>query len=183
VETLNKYHVIRGMVKTGDRLACHSHHLFGRMIRRVTGDFINHEAAIIRYSSFETRSVDLVDIIEAIEGGFIRQPFSEWLAKYPGVVFLHQLRPELENKRTAFGRELLKLRNRDYDWIDCGRCALGDVLANDEKVFCSEAYFLAGKNAGLPIPGDVDPTVAPVPGKEVDRLQWGLPPVCIKGNP
>lgn len=165
------YDDVRKLVDTGDRLSCHGFGPFSKVIRKFTGDYMNHEAMIIRYNEFAGEGVDIVDVIEAVKDGFMRQPFSQWLANYNGEVFLHLLKSEFIDKRSALGREALVLRGTPYDFEDCTRCAFGRVNADAAKMFCSEALFIIGKNAGLPLPAGME-RIAPVPGRQVDLLGW-----------
>jgi hypothetical protein len=172
---LTVYQAIREDIKTGDRISFHGESAFSRLIRRKTGDFINHEALVIRLTEFEGYGFeDSVYVIEAGEDGFIQQPLSQKLKAYEGQAFWNPLLDSIiryytEEIRKKLAAAALCMRGTPYDWggvIRRGFCE--NVELDTEKLFCSEALKAVGLKAGL----CAKTMIGPTPGKEVDDLKW-----------
>jgi hypothetical protein len=165
------YRKQRQKMRTGDRLEWRSDTVIGRLIRLVTRQRVNHTGMVIRFGSLEIlKDIDLVCTAEALEDGFHIQRLSRRLDGHRGQVWWHRLKARHLASSPLMGSWALSFAGIEYDFKSLFKQAVARVTASPELLFCSEAIFLVGKKAGLPVSPDIQ--VAPQPGEDMDRLGW-----------
>lgn len=169
-----KYSEIRDMIKTGDMLEWSSPSLLGKTIRFFTKQKVNHTSLAISFDDYFKDGINHKFVLEAESGGIELNLLSKLLKGYKGKCYWSQLKPEFDDKRFIIGRWALLQIGTKYDYTSLLKNAFCKVSAEAEKLFCSEYYYIALKEAGI-----VPATKAPRPG-EFEKYQVHLPAIEIE---
>jgi hypothetical protein len=156
--SLSLYHTWRQHIWTGDLLEWSSTTALGWLIRKFTGQDVNHSSLVVRYTSFDQ---ERVYILEAVAFGVYPNFLSRRLEAHKGQVYWLQLVPEYDGLRPDIAREAMKYVGIKYDYRSLIRQAVSRVSAEASAFFCSELCYQAGLEAGLPI----KQAYAPRPGE------------------
>jgi len=157
---LTKYESIKGGMKTGDCLLWASSSCLGWLIRKFSKATVNHASLVVRppdYQGLKDRRFQL----EALENGIVLRTLSTRLKEFKGQVWwlplkdIYRAEPTLDR----IGSWAFLQVGSKYDYNSLFKQAIGRVSADARKFFCSEFWFLACQQAGVPLTGK-----APRPG-------------------
>ncbi|MDA8141077.1 MAG: hypothetical protein M0036_20730 [Desulfobacteraceae bacterium] len=157
-----RYHIMRPYLEDGDVLEWSSHTALGWIIRRFTGQDVNHTGGVIRMRWYEGTAGDRVFTPEANERGMVLTYLSRELRKYKGRVYLLKLKPEMDNFRPKIVRAQLDMIGVPYDFGGLLANAFGRVSIDARRYFCSEGIASSFVEAGAikiqqkaPRPGEI----------------------------
>ena len=142
--TLDLYKKYQQKLRTGDLLSWSSDSVLGWMIRKFTRSDVNHSGMVIRFQDFEEASVPpssrrfTLEAIHGIELNLI----SRRLENYNGNVYWHALQERFDDKRPLLGAVSLQFAGVPYDYRSLFKNVLGKVLADANKLFCSEYVYI-----------------------------------------
>ena len=165
IGNLTRYIDVKDDMKTGDCLLWASSTCLGWLIRKFSKADVNHASLIVRppqYNGLIGRRFQL----EALENGIVLRLLSKRLIEFNGEVWWLPLKPIYQSDVTLdrIGSWAYQHVGTKYDYSSLFKQAIGRVSANAHKLFCSEFWFLACKQAGVPLTGK-----APRPG-DISKL-------------
>ncbi len=154
MNNLGVYEGIRHLMKTGDGLGFYNYSPIGKAIAwKTRGDGPlphSHWGGVIRlqeYEGLERRRFSL----EALSVGFYPDILSSYIKTYKGRIWWYPLQDEWDNKRQVIGEKALSLIGTKYDWKSFFSFALMQVSPEVRRLFCSEAWQIIYKEAGIPL--------------------------------
>jgi len=172
------YENVRDIIQTGDLLQWRSATALGWLIRKFSKAKDNHTGGAVLFKEYQGKERRRFTL-EALEHGYVLNLLSRRLGSHKGECYWHALKPEFRIFRVPIGIEMLKFCGVPYDYGSLFRQVFGHVSANARNLFCSEAIYLACRDAGCPIP-DEWITTAPQPGDMTALRLWDEIGVKIK---
>jgi hypothetical protein len=141
---LDRYHELKGQMKTGDLILWHTDSILGSAIQHFTKSNVNHAAMVITFQEYEGAAQRRF-IIEALDKvGSVLNLLSRRLEAHKGRAWWYALNDDWNDSlRYAAGMRALDLVGRKYDYISLIENAWKHVEADDTALFCSELWFLA----------------------------------------
>lgn len=164
------YENVRDIIQTGDLLQWRSATALGWLIRKFSKAKDNHTGGAILFKEYQGKERRRFTL-EALEHGYVLNLLSRRLESHKGECYWHALKPEYAMFRVPIGSEMLKFCGLPYDYRSLFKQALGRVSANARSLFCSEAFYLACRDAEMPIPDEWKET-APQPGDMTKLGFW-----------
>lgn len=144
---LYNYYQLR--IQTGDLIEWQANSLLGWLIRKKTGQNVNHTSGVVLYQMYKGTEVRRV-IFEALSDGFKPHYLSDRLKDYDGRVYWYPLKPEFDyNVRIKLAEEAIKLEGRPYGYKDLIDNLFGSIKLDDKQDICSEAWHIALIKSGL----------------------------------
>ncbi len=157
-----RYQLMRPYLEDGDVLEWSADSALGWIIRRFTGQDVNHTGGVIRMRWYEGAAGDRVFTPEATARGMVLTYLSRELRKYKGRVYLLKLKPEMDNFRSKIVRAQLAMIGVPYDFGGLMANAFGRVSMDARRYFCSEGIADSFAEAGAvqmqkkaPRPGEI----------------------------
>ncbi len=160
MKDLSRYLKFRNNIKSGDLLEWRPRSALGWLIRLFTRAKVSHTSmclALDKYMSFDQPRKFQV---EALPHGVALTLISRSLEEFDGEVYWVPLFPGFDALRDEIAKWIVCEVGKKYDYASLFKNIKGPVIANGNKLFCSELAFLALKHVGL-----VDGMTAPRPGE------------------
>jgi len=154
------YDTLRCDIHSGDLIEWRSNTVIGWLIRRFTGQDVNHTSLALELDYFEILK-NRRFILEALERGIEVNLLSRRMDKFHGHVYHVKLKSEYDSYRYHIAGWALDQLGIAYDYSSLFRQILGRVSLDAKRYFCSEYAYAAYCAVGLLQPG----THAPRPGE------------------
>jgi hypothetical protein len=142
---LDKYLSIRGEMKSGDAIQWRGNSLLGWAIRLWSKE-VNHTSLVIDLSLYKEMG-NRRWVLEAEAEGIDFNLLSLRLRHFDGEVWWLPIRPEFYKYRDIVAAWAFDKKGTKYDYGSLFKNMFGKVSAEANKLFCSEFFYLAWKNA------------------------------------
>jgi hypothetical protein len=127
-----------------------------------TMPIFSHGNMVLRLKEYEGKS-DRRWVLNADNRGAIPVLLSAYLENYHGHCYWFPLKAQYDLQRIDIGCYALELAGKKYDYQGLIKNAIGLVIAEANKVFCTESIFLAYRDGGKIITGTKAPRPDLVP--------------------
>jgi hypothetical protein len=181
---VDNYRIYRSVMDTMDGLQFYGDYANSAVIRKVSGQDVNHTAAVLRMPRYDRERVYTT---EALQYGLFPYPLSNRLADYKGKIWWHQLKEEYKGEPQRLAMQwLMRHWGTPYDYPGCAshwRTLFGidPRKADASALWCTEAYFLAWRD-GAKLPHLQGMKFAPMPGRPMEKLGLWLPRRLIQST-
>ena len=139
-------------MKSGDLVEFRSTGLLGSIVRKFTGEDVNHSAIVFRIDDYKFIK-DRVFLIDARSMGLEITAFSERLLGYEGEVYWYKLKADDTQRDMlisyAISLATKKREDKLYDYAGLFENMFHRVGVDMSKVFCSEVYHVCLMVAGI----------------------------------
>lgn len=137
--SLDFYKMYQSSIKTGDIIEFQGNSFLGRLIRKKTGQEVNHTTVV------DCMGENRRYIWEAIGNGFHPCYLSNKLKDYDGKVYWLQLKPIYDSHRERIITKVISLEGRPYGYFDIIKLLFGKVKLdlNDPTPVCSAAIQIS----------------------------------------
>lgn len=168
-------------MNTMDLLQWRSNSILGKIIRWRTGGYFNHTGVVIRFQDFEQREPRRWTV-HATEHGLTLNYLSRELESYDGEVWWYRVKPGLKEQSIDAGCWMLEQVGVPYDFEGLFKNLFGKVIADVNRMFCSEAVFIGWQFVAIKyglgtLSHLINIVKAPVP----DEMTRVLSPVYTEG--
>jgi hypothetical protein len=139
-------------MKTGDLIEWQSDSAIGWLIRKFTGQDVNHSSLLMKFSY--SGLADRRFVLEALEDGLEFNLLSRRLDDFNGKVYWYPLKSEYDDRRDTIGSWAImrKAEHIKYDYWNLFKQVFGKVSVDAKKFFCSEFYHAAMIHAMILLP-------------------------------
>lgn len=174
----------RPNMQTMDGLQMYGNYPNSAVIRKVSGEDVNHTAAVLRLDRYDRERVYTT---EALEFGLFPYPLSQRLSDYKGRVWWHPLRDEYKGEPQDLAIQwLMRHWGTPYDYIGAVShwrtlCGIDPRKTDASALWCTEAYFLAWRD-GARLPHLQGMEHAPFPGRPMEALGLWYPRILLQST-
>jgi len=137
---MSLYDRMRSRIKLSDSVAWESDTLVGETIQTFSNSHLNHISIVSRFMEIDK---ERVYVLEELIGGAQMNKLSERLESHNGHCWVYPLNPIFDDIRVPLAAWAMDQIGTPYDYPSLFRSAFGHPPLDDDKMICSEYYFLS----------------------------------------